>query len=199
MLHHFTDNQSQTGVKRGVCAGSSGYWWEVLRWTSNLWILFYCLSSWLNLAQLISMCKQRLLLSSRDVGVQCILKLIRFSQSVQNQHHPVRGFQFWTDVGVGGDAREDLLKFGWNYGIKMFCLCGVHTELLLVSQLSITAVQVIPSFQELNLNTVKLMHSLEGKVLVKTQIFQLLLVWYFYFAPLSVVMFLLFDLIPLGD
>lgn len=91
---------------------------EVLRCASNIWnilsFFFYCLSSWLNLAQLISMCKQNLLLRFWDAGVQCILILIWCSLSVQSQHHPIRGLPLWVGVGVGDDGSGGFVSWDFN-------------------------------------------------------------------------------------
>lgn len=72
---------------------------------------FFCLSSWLNLAQLISMCKQSLLSRLWDAGVRRILILIWRSLSGQSQHNPIRGLLLWVGVGVGEDVSGGFVSW----------------------------------------------------------------------------------------
>lgn len=60
------------------------------------------------------MCKQSLLLRFSDAGVRCILILIRFSLSVQSQHHPIRGLRLWVGVGVGDDGSGGFVSWDFN-------------------------------------------------------------------------------------
>lgn len=155
------------------------------------------------------MCKQRLLLSSTDVGVRCILILIRFSQSVQSQHYPVRGFSVLDWCGSGWWCSGGLVEFDeiWMklLASKYFPSQRSHrtaADVAAVHSSCLSHSFFLP-FQEPNLITVKRMQARRIKkisgALVKTKIFQLRLVWYFHFAPLSAVTFLFFVWIPLGE
>lgn len=83
-------------------------------------MFFYCLSCWLNLAQLISVCKQSLLFWFWGAGVQCILIWYDVPQACKVNTILLEGYRFGFGEAAGDDSSGGLLVGIFNETLSKY-------------------------------------------------------------------------------